>query len=270
MTTPTNSPAAAVAASGTAVIDTGDGRSFEAYVSRPAQPNGRGIVVLQEIFGVTHAIREVADRYAAEGYLAMAPDLFWRLQPGIELSHSKEDIARAFELLEEFNDASAVQDIGRVVQRLRDELDADAPVAVLGMCLGGKLAYLSATRLPVDAAISFYGVGIEKHLDEADALSCPFILHFGARDNYIDAQARDAIETRIAGRRDVQMHVYEEAGHGFYTREQSTSRGVAHARTTAFLDEHLSAAISSPGRSHTNGAAKVEANPDEMQPGVAP
>ena len=223
----------------TVTVPAGDGQSFHAYVSRPARPNGRAIVILQEIFGVTHAIREVADRYADEGYLALAPDLFWRIRPGIELSHSKEDIALAFDALKQFDESLAVQDIARVVEHVRDELGADAPVAVLGMCLGGKLAYLCAARIDVDAAVSFYGVGIEKNLDEADQVSCPLLLHIGARDNYIDAMAREQIAHTLATRPGVDLHVYEQAGHGFYTREASTSRETAHARTTAFLDASL-------------------------------
>ena len=223
----------------TVTVPAGDGQTFQAYVSRPARPNGRAIVILQEIFGVTHAIREVADRYADEGYLALAPDLFWRIRPGIELSHSKEDIALAFDALKQFDESLAVQDIARVVEHVRDELGADAPVAVLGMCLGGKLAYLCAARIDVDAAVSFYGVGIEKNLDEADKVSCPLLLHIGARDNYIDAMAREQIAHTLATRPGVDLHVYEQAGHGFYTREASTSRETAHARTAAFLDASL-------------------------------
>lgn len=223
----------------TVTVPAGDGQTFQAYVSRPAHPNGRAIVILQEIFGVTHAIREVADRYADEGYLALAPDLFWRIRPGIELSHSKEDIALAFDALKQFDESLAVQDIARVVEHVRDELGANAPVAVLGMCLGGKLAYLSAARIDVDAAVSFYGVGIEKNLDEADKVSCPLLLHIGARDNYIDAMAREQIAHTLATRPGVDLHVYEQAGHGFYTREASTSRETAHARTAAFLDASL-------------------------------
>lgn len=226
----------------TVTLSAGDEHSFQAYVSRPARPNGRAIVILQEIFGVTHAIRDVADRYAAEGYLALAPDLFWRIRPGIELSHSKEDIALAFEALKQFNESLAVQDIARVVDYAHQEVGPDAPVAVLGMCLGGKLAYLCATRIDVDAAVSFYGVGIEKNLDEADRVACPLLLHIGARDTYIDATAREQIACTLATRPDVTLHVYEEAGHGFYTRETSTSRETAHTRTTAFLDASLGGA----------------------------
>jgi len=233
---------AAAAAVTTVTLPAGDGQTFQAYVSRPARPNGRGIVILQEIFGVTHAIRDVADRYAAEGYLAMAPDLFWRIRPGIELSHSKEDIARAFDALKQFDESLAVQDIACVVDHLRADLGPDAPVAVLGMCLGGKLAYLCAARIDVDAAVSFYGVGIEKNLDEADQVSCPLLLHIGAKDNYIDALAREQIAHTLATRPGVDLHVYEQAGHGFYTREPSTSRDTAHARTAAFLDASLGSA----------------------------
>jgi carboxymethylenebutenolidase len=237
--TPHPSGASAVS---TVTVPAGDGQSFQAYVSRPAAPNGRAIIVLQEIFGVTHAIRDVADRFAAEGYLALAPDLFWRIRPGIELSHSKEDIALAFDALKQFDESLAVQDIDRVVEHIHGEMGPDAPVAVLGMCLGGKLAYLCAARIDVSAAVSFYGVGIEKNLDEADKVSCPLLLHIGARDNYIHAMAREQIAHTLATRPGVALHVYEQAGHGFYTREASTSRETAHERTMAFLEASLGSA----------------------------
>lgn len=227
--------------SNTERIDAGDGRHFDAYVSRPAAPNGRAIIVLQEIFGVTGAIREVADRYAAEGYLAFAPDLYWRIAPGLALSHSKEDLTRAFEALGLFDEDVGVQDIGRTAAHIRAHLGISAPVAVLGLCLGGKLAYLCAARLDLAAAVAFYGVGIERNLAEASALACPLMLHFGARDNYIPAAARQAVADAVATVAHVNLHVYDEAGHGFYTRGDSLAKELAHARTLAFLDASCSA-----------------------------
>ena len=218
-------------------IDAGGGRHFDAYVSKPKVPNGRAVIVLQEIFGVTTAIREVADRYAAEGYLAFAPDLYWRITPGMELSHSKEDLARAFEALAQFDEDAGVRDIGKTADHIRAQLGASTRVVVLGLCLGGKLAYLCAARLDVDAAVSFYGVGIEKNLDEIAALACPLMLHFGARDNYITPEVRATIAQAVAPAARASLHVYDEAGHGFYTRGDSPAKELAHARTLAFLDD---------------------------------
>ena len=144
-------------------ISAADGRSFGAYVSIPDTPNGHAVIIAQEIFGVTPHIREVVDRYARDGYLAIAPDLFWRVEPGLALSHSREDMQRAFAVLEQFDEDLGVEDIGRTVAHARAQPGISG-VAVVGMCLGGKLAYLAAARLPVEASVAFYGVGIEKKM----------------------------------------------------------------------------------------------------------
>ncbi len=216
-------------------IDAGNGATFSAYVSEPAQPNGHVIIVLQEIFGITKAIRAVADRFAAEGYLAVAPDLFWRLEPGVELSHSKEDMQRAFGFLKQFSEDLGVEDIGRVAAHVRALPGFKGRIFVAGMCLGGKLAYLAAARLDVDAAVSFYGVGIEKNLAEAATLRCPLLMHFGGRDQYAPAAAVAQIAEAVKADGRVAIHTYAEADHGFYTRGEPDTIRDAHARTLAFL-----------------------------------
>lgn len=208
-----------------------------AYVARPATPNGKAVIVLQEIFGVTAPIREVADRYAKEGYLALAPDLFWRIQPGIELSHSKEDLAKAFEYLGRFDETAAVDDIGAVVRHLRGLLGADAEISVIGLCLGGKLAYLSAARLDIHRAVSFYGVGIEKSLEAASALKCPLLMHFGGLDKYVPQPVREKILAALPPGGGTVTHVYPDADHGFYTRGEARTIQEAHERTLAFLGQ---------------------------------
>ena len=213
-----------------------DGRSFQAYVSRPQQPNGHAVIVLQEIFGVTAHIRAVADRFAEDGFLAYAPDLFWRVQPGIELSHSKADMAKAMELLAQYRDEDGLVDIAQTVQHLRRAPGFKGRVAVAGLCLGGKLAYLAATVPGVDAAVGFYGVGIETRLDAATGLQCPLQLHFGDQDPYVSEAARQQIEHRLQGA-SVQMHLYPGANHGFYTRGAESDMRLARQRTVDFLHQ---------------------------------
>lgn len=212
-----------------------DGASFGAYVCKPAQPNGHAIIVLQEIFGVTKAIRAVADRFAAEGYLAIAPDLFWRMEPDVELSHSKEDMQRAFGFLKRFSEDTGVEDIDRVASHVRALPGFKGRVFVAGLCLGGKLAYLAAARLDVDAAVSFYGVGIEKNLAEADKLRCPLLMHFGEIDRYAPAAAVAQIADALKADPRVAIHSYAGADHGFYTRGEEATIRSAHQRTLAFL-----------------------------------
>ena len=226
-------------ASRTDTIDAGNGKTFNAYVAIPARPNGHAVIVLQEIFGVTPAIRGVADRFAEDGYLAFAPDLFWRAAPGIELSHSKDDMAKAFELLGGYKDDYAMADIEATARHVRGTAGFRGKVAVAGLCLGGKLAYLAAARSDVDAAVGYYGVGIEKYL-ATDAPKRPLQLHFGDRDQYAPVEAQRQIAGAIAGRRDAEMYTYPGADHGFYTRGAPEDINLARERTNAFLQRVLS------------------------------
>ena len=220
-------------------INAGNNQYFSAYVSIPEVPNGHAVIVLQEIFGVTPHIREVADRYAQEGYLAIAPDLFWRMEPGLSLSHSKEDIKRAFSFLEQFSEALGVQDIGCTITHAKAQPGIDGGVAIVGMCLGGKLAYLSASRLPVGASLAFYGVGIEKSLDEAAGIKVPLLMFFGGTDKYAAAPVREQIAAATSGNHNIGMQIYEDADHGFYTRGDPEVIRLAHTEAMAFLKQHL-------------------------------
>jgi len=214
-------------------------QNFNAYVSVPDRPNGHAVIVLQEIFGVTQPIREVADRYAQEGYLAIAPDLFWRVEPGLLLSHSKEDMKRAFSVLEQFSEELGVQDIGCTIAHAKAQPSIVGGVAIVGMCLGGKLAYLSASRLLVDASLAFYGVGIERNLGEAASIKVPLLMFFGGKDKYVAAPVRDQISAATCGNHNVRIRVYEDADHGFYTRGDPEAIRAAHSEALEFLKLNL-------------------------------
>ena len=223
-------------------IDAGNGQQFNAHVSIPERPNGHAVIVLQEIFGVTGAIRGIADRFAEDGYLAYAPDLFWRASPGIELSHSKEDMSKAFELLGSYRDPDGVADIGSTARHIRALPGFVGKVATAGMCLGGKLAYLAATAksgTDVDAAVGYYGVGIEKCLANAGAVQRPLQLHFGDKDKYAPVEAQKQIAEALAGNKLVEIHTYPGADHGFYTRGDPKDIQTARQRTNDFLQRVL-------------------------------
>lgn len=225
----------------TTTVDAGSGKAFDAYLSRPSQANGHAVIVLQEIFGVTDAVRGVADRFAEDGYLALAPDLFWREAPGIQLGHSKADIARAFTLVGRYQDSFGMDDVRATVQHIRGMDAFSGKVAVAGMCLGGKLAFLSATLSEVDAAVCFYGVGIEHCLQYVPALQAPLMLHFGDQDPYIPAEARAKIFDALSGNLAVTLHDYSNAGHGFYTRGAPADIALARQRTNDFLQRVVQA-----------------------------
>jgi carboxymethylenebutenolidase len=220
-------------------VTAGNGQSFQAYVSLPEVPNGSAVVVLQEIFGVTKTIRRVADRFAAEGYIAIAPDLFWRLQPGIELSYSPDDIAQAYAYVERFDEDAGLDDIDCTVAHLRNDVGIRGGIAVAGLCLGGKLAYRAAARLEIDAGLVFYGVGIEKNLQEAPEIKCPLMMHFGGLDKYASPEAVAQISAAVDGNERVQIHTYADADHGFYTRKDSDAADLAHSRSVEFLKRYL-------------------------------
>lgn len=214
-----------------------DGRPFEAWLETPQQANGRGIVLLPEVYNVNLWIRRVATRYAAEGYTVLAPDLFWRQQPGCHYEYDRPEPARAQGDAVEVD--AVVSDIGVAAAALRSRLSPGAGIGVVGYCLGGRLALLAGVREPVDAVVSYYGVKLELHLDELATLRKPALLHFGDDDPWVPDSAVAAVRARLDPLPNVEKHVHPQAGHGFdrdgnpMYRAQAAER--AWARTRAFF-----------------------------------
>lgn len=197
-------------------IQAADGSgSFGGYLAVPAAGRGPGIVLLQEIFGVNATIREIADYYAEEGYVVLAPDLFWRQEAGVELGYDPEDWQKAFGFYQGFDQDLGVADIGAAIEALRARPECRGPVGALGFCLGARLAYLTACRCDVAAAVGYYGMGIEHHLHEADNIQGRLVLHFAENDEYCPAAARQDIQAALAGRDNVELYLYPEVGHAF-------------------------------------------------------
>ena len=224
-------------------IQAKDGGSFKGYLALPPSGSGPGLVILQEIFGVNEAIRATADYFAEEGYVVLAPDMFWRMDPMVELGYSQEDFGRAFEYFGKFDFAKAIEDMTATVDHLKG-MDAvtgkhGKQVAALGYCLGGKLAYLAAAHSGVDAAIGYYGVRIDQDLDLKDKIKCPLLLHFGGADEHVPQEGVEKIQAAFADRDDVMVNVYEGAPHAFANRFRETynksAASMAHSRTIALL-----------------------------------
>src|SRR5688500_17393999 len=170
----------------------GDG-SFSAYCARPAAAPRAAIVVIQEIFGVNAGIRRKCDRLAADGYLALAPDLFWRLEPGVELDPDIEpEFKRALELLGRCEQDLAVRDIEATIRHARNAMGVEK-VGAVGYCLGGRLAFMVAARTDVDASVGYYPVGIPELLREKHAIAQPLMLHLAGADHFVPPEARAAI-----------------------------------------------------------------------------
>ncbi len=223
----------------TVTLNAADGGSFAAYLSLPGSGSGPGIVLLQEIFGVNANMRAVADAYAEEGYVVLVPDLFWRLEPGVELGFGDADMQKARSLNKRFDVAKAAGDITASVAALRGMAACTGKVGALGFCLGGRLAVLAAARCGVDCAVGYYGVGIEGMLEEAAGIAVPLALHFGADDAHVPPEALAQITARLSGRPGVEIHVYPGAGHGFAAPGRPAfdkpAAMMAHSRSVALF-----------------------------------
>jgi carboxymethylenebutenolidase len=219
------------------------GKIFRGYLSRPASRRGPGILLCQEMFGINDHIREIADQFAAEGYFVLAPDLFHRLEPNVELGYGEEDVKRAFDLYQRFDEDKAVKDIKSARRALRKVKGCNGRVAALGYSLGGKLAYLAAARTGVDAAIGYYGVSIELNLKEASDIQCPLLLHFAGNDRYVPPSAIEKIRKRLRRVPAFESYVYPGADHAFDYRERASydrsASSLAYSRTLAFLHRHI-------------------------------
>ncbi|KQP15137.1 dienelactone hydrolase family protein [Pseudorhodoferax sp. Leaf267] len=214
--------------------------TFRGYLALPSAGTGPGLVIAQEIFGVNATMREVADAYAEEGYVALVPDLFWRQQPGIELGYTPDDWQRAFALYKGFDEARGVDDIQSAISVLRQRAEVPGrQVGVLGFCLGGKLAYLAACRTDADVAVGYYGVGIESALDEAAHIQAPLLLHIAEQDGFCPPEARAQILQALRGHPKVQAQVYPGVDHAFARvggdHYHRSSALLAHERSIATL-----------------------------------
>ncbi|MCI3203413.1 dienelactone hydrolase family protein [Pandoraea capi] len=222
-------------------VETVDG-TFDAYLALPPTgktTNAQGVVLVQEIFGVNEHIRGVADQYAMDGYVVLAPDIFWRAAPRIELGYAGDDMARALELRKSVDVEKAVKDIEATVKALRSKLDAGAKVAAIGYCFGGLLSYLSAARGLVDAAVPYYGGGIHNYLGEAANLNVPTQFHYGALDAHITPDIVTQVSDAVKSRPNTEVFVYPSADHGFNCWSRGSyhqpSAALAHGRALEFL-----------------------------------
>lgn len=196
-------------------ISTADG-PFQAYVARPAAAKAPAVVVIQEIFGVNQVMRDITDGLAAQGYLAICPDLFWRIEPGIDITDKTDaEWKRAFELFNAFDVDQGVKDIQATINAARGDAQCNGKVGAVGFCLGGLLAFLTATRTDVDAAASYYGVGIENRLPEAEKLTRPVLLHIAEEDQFVPKAAQTMIRQALKDHPQVELFTYPGRDHAF-------------------------------------------------------
>ena len=225
-------------------ISTTDGK-FSCYVARPTQPGTHSvIIILQEIFGVNAGIRSIADNYAAKGYIAVAPDLFWRSEPNVTLSDDKpEQLSKAFALYTAYDKNKGVDDILATIAASRKLDGANGKVGVTGYCLGGLLTYLSATRSDADAFAAYYGGGTETYLNEAVQVKAPLLYHLAEEDEYINKEAQAAMKAAFKENSSAQFYSYPGCNHAFARPDGSHANvdaaKLANERTDAFFARYL-------------------------------
>ena len=224
-------------------IKTPDG-AFGAYLARPAAAKAPAVVAIQEIFGVNAVMRGVCDGLARQGFLAICPDLFWRIEPGVDLTdRSQAEWDKAFKLYNAFDVDLGVQDISATIAFARTAPASTGKVGAVGYCLGGLLAFLTATRTDVDAAVGYYGVGIESRLDEAEKLAEPLMLHIAEEDQFVPKPAQAMIIGALKNHPHAQIFTYPGRDHAFarpggdhYDRADAAK---ANERTLALFKQAL-------------------------------
>jgi len=224
-------------------ITTSDG-TFGAYVARPGRSPAPAVVVIQEIFGVNQVMRDVTEGLAAEGFLAICPDLFWRIEPGIDITdHSEAEWKRAFELFNAFDVDLGMRDIAATIDFIRTDPACNGKVGDVGFCLGGMLAFLTATRTGADASVSYYGVGIDSRLGEVEKLAHPLLMHIAEEDEFTPPEARDLILRTLKDHPQIEIHTYPGRNHAFARvggeHYDEADAKLANGRTLTFFRKHL-------------------------------
>lgn len=219
-----------------------DAGKMPAYLSLPPAGKGPGIILIQEIFGVNAHIRDVADLYAKAGYAVIAPDIFWRSEPRVELGYVSPDRDRGISLMQQVDIGKTMSDLGAAGQALRALPEFAGKVASIGYCFGGLLSYLAAAHGLVDTAVAYYGGGIQNKLELAAKVSVPMLFHYGQLDSHIPLSAIEQIKAAFGGRGGAEFHVYPNADHGFNCWARSSFNQNASAlslgRTLQFLATH--------------------------------
>ncbi|MCA1198502.1 dienelactone hydrolase family protein [Sphingomonas sp. R647] len=224
-------------------IDAIDGSgSFAAYRADPEGTPRGAIVVIQEIFGVNEGIRRKCDHFASLGYVAFAPDLFWRLEPGIDLDPDVEaEFKQALDWMGKFDQDKGVADIEATIRAARDA--SGGKVGVTGYCLGGRLAFMTAARTDSDASVGYYAVGVDGLLGEKHAIANPLMLHIAGDDGFVPAATQQAMHEGLDDHPKVTLHDYPGEDHGFATemgkRRSDAAAQLADSRTEAFFAEHI-------------------------------
>ena len=218
--------------------------AFAAYIARPKTLPAPAVVVLHEVFGVNADIRKTCDELADQGFIAVAPDLFWRQEPGVDLSVTSDaDWQHGLRLYQAFNRDAGVGDIKDTVEVVAKLPGCTGKVAVQGYCLGGLMVFLTAVRHSVDAAVAYHGGDTEKYLNEVDGLHAPLLMHLGEEDEFISRAAQAEIKAALARKPNATVYSYPGQRHAFSrhggAHYNAVAAALANERTVEFLHQQL-------------------------------
>jgi carboxymethylenebutenolidase len=220
------------------------GGSFDAHMVTKRGGNGRGLLLIQEIFGINQVMQDLAQDFSMLGYTVVCPDLFWRIKPGIRLDkYDEAEWKQAFEYFQKFDVDKGVEDLKATLAHMRGMREITGKTGCVGYCLGGKLAYLMMTRSDIDAGISYYGVGIEQLLGEAGAIKKPYMTHIAAKDKFVPPEAQAKVKATLSQNPLVEINVFEEQDHAFARvggdHWDAQAARIANEMTTEFLAKAL-------------------------------
>jgi carboxymethylenebutenolidase len=225
-------------------IRTLEGKTFGAYCAMPKSNQGPGLIVIQEIFGVNANMRKICDDYAAKGYVAVCPDLFWRQKPGVQITDkTPAEWDQAMELYKGFDVEAGVRDLLSTLAHVRGMPGCSGKVGAVGFCLGGKLAFLMATRSDVDASSCYYGVELDKYISEVPDIRMPTLIHIAELDSYCPEAVRQRLLKAFSKNPAVSAYVYEGADHAFARiggqHYNEAAAKLAHERTATLFERYL-------------------------------
>jgi carboxymethylenebutenolidase len=217
---------------------------FNAYVARPKTLPASTVVVLQELFGVNADIRKTCDELAEQGFLAVAPDLFWRQEPGVDLSVTSEaDWQHGLRLYQAYDRDAGVRDISDTLDTMAKLPECTGKIAVQGYCLGALMTFLTAVRCHVDAAVAYHGADTEKYLGEVDNLSAPLLMHLGEENEFTSKPAQAQIKAAVASKENATVYSYPGQRHAFARHNgehyNAAAAALANGRTSEFLHQQL-------------------------------
>lgn len=225
------------------LIKAADGNQFSGYLAKPQSGKGPGLLVIQEIFGVNSHIRDMVDLYAMEGFVALAPDVFFRIKPGVELGYSDAELQEGIGYAQKIDFKQLVQDLSVAARTLKSTDGVTGKIGAVGYCMGGFVTYLLAANNVIDAGVSYYGGGIDKSLDQSSSIKCPLLMHFAELDRHIPMSAVDTISNALKSKPEVKILTYPEVDHGFNCDQRSAydrkAAMLAYARSATFLHKHL-------------------------------